>query len=185
MWLRHPQQGVLGTTRAGVDGEAPGPTLEFWSLGDRKLTVLAEGVDDLAVSGDGEWLVIKQGGAWVQVPATRKAEDEDPGRVTIETDRLRLTVDPVLERAGMLWDNYRIMAQQYWRADMDGQDWHAMTSWYEPVLERVVTEDDFQDMMWEVVGELGTSHAYIMGGVYQAEPPASSARTSSSATAAG
>ena len=171
VWLRHPQQGVLGTSRAGVDGDAPGPALEFWSLSDRKLTVLAEGVDDLAVSGDGEWLVIKQGGAWVQVPATRKAEDEDPGRVTIETDRLRLTVDPVLERAGMLWDNYRIMAQQYWRADMDGQDWHAMTSWYEPVLERVVTEDDFQDLMWEVVGELGTSHAYVMGGVYQADPP--------------
>ena len=85
--------------------------------------------------------------------------------------RLRLTVDPVKERRGMLWDNYRIMAQQYWRADMDGMDWHAMTSWYDPVIERLVTEDDFQDMMWEVQGELGTSHAYVQGGVYKADPP--------------
>ena len=115
--------------------------------------------------------MIRQGEHWVQVPATRKAEDEDPARIVIDTGRLRLTVDPVKERRGMLWDNYRIMAQQYWRADMDGMDWHAMTSWYDPVIERLVTEDDFQDMMWEVQGELGTSHAYVQGGVYKADPP--------------
>ncbi|APX33427.1 biopolymer transporter TolR [Brachybacterium sp. P6-10-X1] len=171
VWLRHPQQGVLGSARAGVEGDEPRPTLEHWGLADRKLTVLAESVTDLAVSGDGESLVIKQGESWVQVPASRKVEDEDPARVTIDTGRLRLFVDPVKERRGMLWDNYRIMAQQYWRADMDGMDWHAMTSWYDPVIERVVTEDDFQDLMWEVQGELGTSHAYVMGGVYQADPP--------------
>ncbi|MFC7464045.1 S41 family peptidase [Brachybacterium sp. GCM10030252] len=171
VWLRHPQQGVLGTARAGVEGEEPGPALEHWSLADRKLTVLAEGVVDLAVSGDGESLVIKQGESWVKVPSNRKVEDEDPARIPIDTGRLRLTVDPVAERRGMLWDNYRIMAQQYWRADMDGMDWHAMTSWYDPVIERLVTEDDFQDLMWEVLGELGTSHAYVMGGVYQADPP--------------
>ena len=171
VWLRHPQLGILGSARAGVEGEAPTPSLEHWSLADRKLTVLAEGVTDVAASGDGESLVIKQGKDWVQVPASRKAEDQDPSRIAIDTARLRLTVDPVAERRGMLWDNYRIMAQQFWRADMDGQDWHAMTSWYEPVLERVVTDDDFQDMMWEVVGELGTSHAYVQGAVYTADPP--------------
>ncbi|MDN5601567.1 MAG: PDZ domain-containing protein, partial [Brachybacterium sp.] len=171
VWLRHPQQGVLGSARAGVKGDAPTPTLEHWSLADRKLTVLAEGVTDLSASGDGQSLVIRQGEQWVQVPATRKAEDDDPARVVIDTSRMRLTVDPVAERRGMLWDNYRIMAQQYWRADMDGMDWHAMTSWYDPVIERLVTEDDFQDLMWEVQGELGTSHAYVQGSVYHADPP--------------
>ena len=171
VWLRHPQQGVLGSARAGVEGEAPKPTLEHWGLAERKLTVLAEGVTDLAVSGDGESLVIKQGEAWLQVPASRKVEEKDPARISIDLDRLRLTVDPVAERRGMLWDNYRIMAQQFWRADMDGQDWHAMTSWYDPVIDRVVTDDDFQDMMWEVMGELGTSHAYVSGAPYQADPP--------------
>ncbi|MEE1650456.1 S41 family peptidase [Brachybacterium sp. J144] len=171
VWLRHPQQGVLGSSRAGVEGEDPAPTLEFWSLADRKLTVLAEGVSDLAASGDGETLVVLQGENRVQIPATRKADEDSPDRVVIDLSRLQLTVDPVLERRGMLWDNYRIMAQQYWRADMDGQDWHAMTSWYDPVIERVVTDDDFQDLMWEVVGELGTSHAYVQGRVHQASPP--------------
>lgn len=171
VWLRHPQATELGAARAGVEGEDPAPTLEHWSLADRKLTVLAEGVTELWAAGDGESLVIRQAEAFVQLPATRKAEEEDPARIVIDTSRLRLTVDPVAERRGMLWDNYRIMAQQYWRADMDGQDWHAMTSWYDPVIARVVTEDDFQDLMWEVMGELGTSHAYVMGPPYQVDPP--------------
>ncbi|WP_233190650.1 S41 family peptidase [Brachybacterium sp. UMB0905] len=171
VWLRHPASTVLGTTRAGVEGEAPGPTLEHWSLADRKLTVLAENVTDLAASGDGQTLVIAQGEKRIQIPAARKVEDEDPARIEIDTARLRLTVDPVAERRGMLWDNYRIMAQQFWRADMDGQDWHAMTAKYDPVLERVVTADDFQDLMWEVQGELGTSHAYVSGPAYEADPP--------------
>ena len=167
VWLRHPQHGVLGSARAGVEGEAPAPQLEFWSFADHKLTVLAEGVVDLEVSGDGETLLVKQGEDWVRIPATRKVEAEDPARTVVDLSRLRLTVDPVAERRGMLWDNYRIMAQQYWRADMDGQDWHAMTSWYDPVIDRLVTDDDFQDMMWEVVGELGTSHAYVAGAPFR------------------
>ncbi|MCG7311391.1 S41 family peptidase [Brachybacterium sp. ACRRE] len=162
IWLRHPAEGVLGTTRAGLEDEAPKPTLELWAFADHKVTVLAEGVDQVWVSGDGKQLVTRQGEAFVQIPADRKVEDEDPARITIDLGRLTLRVDPVLERRGMLWDNYRIMAQQYWRADMDGQDWHAMVSWYDEVVDRLVTADDFVDMMWEVVAELGTSHAYVM-----------------------
>jgi tricorn protease len=162
IWLRHPAEGVLGTTRAGVEGDEPKPALEQWSFADHKATVLAEGVSDVWVSGDGKQLVTRQGDDFVQIPADRKVEDDDPARITIDLDRLTLRVDPVLERRGMLWDNYRIMAQQYWRPDMDGQDWHAMVSWYDEVVERLVTIDDFSDMMWEVVAELGTSHAYVM-----------------------
>ncbi|MGP9695720.1 S41 family peptidase [Brachybacterium sp. AOP25-B2-12] len=162
VWLRHPQQVVLGSTRAFVEGEPPKPTLELWNLSDRKLVTLAEGVDAVTASGDGEHLVIRQGTAFVQIPADRKVEDDDPARIAIDTARLRLTIDPVAERRGMLWDNYRLMAQQYWRSDMDGQDWHAMTRWYDEAIDRVVTDDDFADLLWETVGELGTSHAYVM-----------------------
>lgn len=161
VWRRLPAEGVLGNERAGVEGDAPGPVLEFWSLKDRKVTVLAENVQAVEASGDGESLVIREGNDWCVVPSGRKADKDDPSRITIDTSRLRLLVDPVAERRGMLWDNYRIMAQQYWREDMDGQDWHAMTSWYDPIVEMLVTQDDFVDMMWEVVGELGTSHAYV------------------------
>src|SRR5699024_12453833 len=74
VWLRHPQQGVLGSARAGVEDEAPKTTLEHWRLADRTLTVLAEGVTDLSASGDGETLVVRQGEQGGEIPAPRKRQ---------------------------------------------------------------------------------------------------------------
>lgn len=122
VWLRHPQATELGAARAGVEGEDPAPTLEHWSLDDRKLTVLAEGVTELWAAGDGESLVIRQGEAFVQLPATRKAEEEDPARIVIDTSRLRLTVDPVAERRGCSGTT-----TGSWRSSTGGPTWMART----------------------------------------------------------
>jgi tricorn protease len=162
VWLHHPQEVAIGSSRSGVEDDDPAPSLGHWNLAEHKYTELAQNVSAVWASGDGEQLVILQDGDYIQIPSDHSVEDDDPAHIKIDLDRLSLTVDPVAERRGMLWENYRIMAQQYWRADMDGQDWHAMTSWYDEAIDRVVTDDDFVDLMWDVVGELGTSHAYVM-----------------------
>ncbi len=55
----------------------------------------------------------------------------------------------------------RIMRDNFWREDMSGVDWDAVLDRYRPVLDRVATHDDLVDLLWEVHGELGTSHAYV------------------------
>ena len=45
--------------------------------------------------------------------------------------------------------------------DLGGVDWDGVLDRYRPVLERVATHDDLVDLLWEVQGELGTSHAYV------------------------
>ena len=37
-------------------------------------------------------------------------------------------------------------------------------------MDRVATRAEFSDLMWEMQGELGTSHAYEFGGDYKPEP---------------
>ncbi|HET7153483.1 MAG TPA: S41 family peptidase, partial [Candidatus Kapabacteria bacterium] len=37
-------------------------------------------------------------------------------------------------------------------------------------IERIASRSEFSDMMWEMQGELGTSHCYEMGGDYRPEP---------------
>ena len=44
---------------------------------------------------------------------------------------------------------------------MAGVDWDGVAEDYRPVLARIGSPLDFADLLWEVVGELGTSHAYI------------------------
>ncbi len=60
----------------------------------------------------------------------------------------------------MLREIWRLQRDQFWVEDMSGVDWNAMLLRYEPLLERVATRGEFTDLVWELQGELGTSHAY-------------------------
>ena len=54
---------------------------------------------------------------------------------------------------------------------MAGIDWDAVVARYRPLAERVATRDELHDLIWELHGELGTSHAYVLPD--QAETPPS------------
>ena len=41
---------------------------------------------------------------------------------------------------------------------------------YLPLVDRVTTRGEFSDLLWEMHGELGTSHAYESGGAYRPRP---------------
>ena len=70
------------------------------------------------------------------------------------------------------------MRDNFWRADMGGVDWDGVLDRYRPLLDRIATHDDLVDLLWEVHGELGTSHAYVTppGGYRDAAAPAGPAR---------
>ena len=53
------------------------------------------------------------------------------------------------------------MRRDFWNPGMSGVDWDAVLDSYRPLLDRIRGAGDFTDLMWEVVAELGTSHAYI------------------------
>ena len=45
---------------------------------------------------------------------------------------------------------------------MSGVDWDGVLREYRPLLDRIRTAGEFTDLLWEVFGELGTSHAYAL-----------------------
>jgi tricorn protease len=53
---------------------------------------------------------------------------------------------------------------------MAGLDWDAIYERYLPLVDRVTTRSELSDLLWEVQGELGTSHAYELGGEYRPGP---------------
>jgi tricorn protease len=53
---------------------------------------------------------------------------------------------------------------------MSGVDWAAVRDRYLPLVPRCATRAEFSDLLWELQGELGTSHAYEIGGDYRPEP---------------
>jgi len=151
----------LGARRAGVAGEAPGDGVEFFSFRSREVVELSDRADSVAVSGDGKRIVLRAGDEVTVRPATRAVKADDPDLVGVDLARLRFELDPAAEWRQMFEENARLMRDHYWRADLNGVDWAGVVDRYRPLVARVASSDDLVDLMWETVGELNTSHAYV------------------------
>ncbi|WP_222431933.1 S41 family peptidase [Leekyejoonella antrihumi] len=170
VWLRQPTHGELGSDLAHVDDEPPRATLERLDLKTGKVETLVDGADGVRSTGDGKRLLVQDGDKLRLLPAERKVSEDDPDDVTVDLGRARIRVEPLQEWTQMYHEAWRLMRDHYWRADMGGIDWAAARDRYAPLLERVATRSDLVDLIWEMQGELGTSHAYCMT---PPEPPAS------------
>ncbi|MBW8703538.1 hypothetical protein MBT84_28485 [Streptomyces sp. MBT84] len=163
LWLRHPVRGVLGASRATPDDPDAKTELERYDLVQQRIEHLAADADRFAVSGDGKRVLLWTDGRLKVVPSDRRApnDDDSDANITVDLSRVRQTVDPAAEWRQMYDETGRLMRDNFWRPDLGGIDWDGVLDRYRPVLGRVATHDDLVDLLWEVHGELGTSHAYV------------------------
>ncbi len=162
VWLKRPLQGELGDDRATVDDEPVRATLEHLAFATGKTQELAKTADRVEVSGDGTRLVVVDKDEVLVVPASRKTGEDDSERVKVDIDRVRVEVTPPTEWRQMFDEAWRLMRDHFWRPDMNGVDWAAAAERYRPLLDRLGSHDDLVDLIWEMHGELGSSHAYVM-----------------------
>ena len=160
-WLREPVAGVLGEGSADAEDDAPRPVLERFDLGKREVTELVGELDWFDVSGDGTRLVVRDHGDLRVLPSERKEDGGSAEWVTVDETRARFTADPAALWRHAFDEAGRLMRRDFWTPDMSGVDWDGVLGSYRPLLDRVRSADDFTDLMWEVVAELGTSHAYV------------------------
>ncbi len=163
LWLRYPLSGVLGEGIADPEDAHRRPALERFDLRKRESSVLASEVGWFTVSGDGARLVIGDRGDVRVVPADRKADNGSSDDVIdVDLSRARFQADP----AGLWRHAYaefgRLLRRDFWTPNMSDIDWGGVLEEYRFLLDRVRTSAEFGDLLWEVAGELGTSHAYVM-----------------------
>ena len=70
----------------------------------------------------------------------------------------------------MYREAWRLQREQYWVEDMADVDWKAVHDQYLPLVDRVGSRGEFEDLLWEMQGELGSSHAYAVGGDFRKPP---------------
>jgi len=168
LWQDKPIAGELGDSRQPDDDIRP--SLQFWDLAKREQVELAAHLDDARPSGDGSRLLVRDKQALRLVPAGRPVEKDDPERVEVDLDRIRLTVQPPAEWAQMFDETARLMRDHFWNPDLGGIDWDAEVDKYRPLLAAIATRDDLSDLLWEINGETGTSHCYEMPKPNPVEP---------------
>ncbi|MFJ6657856.1 S41 family peptidase [Streptomyces sp. NPDC091377] len=159
VWLRWPISGALGETFANPDDTTGRPTLEFFNISKAKRSELVQHLDWFAVSGDGSRLVVMDEDELRAVPSTESGDSDST--TWIDLRRVLHVVDPGAEWRQAYEEAGRLTRALFWDPGMCGIDWDAVLDQYRPLVDRVASPDEFADLLREVLGELGTSHAYV------------------------
>ncbi|MGV9276929.1 S41 family peptidase [Streptomyces griseosporeus] len=169
VWLRWPISGALGETFANPGDPSERPTLEYFNLTKAKRSELVDHLDWFAVSGDGTRLVVMDEGDLRAAPATEPGDSDST--TWIDLRRILHRADPPAEWRGAFEEAGRLIRAYFWDPGMSGIDWDAVLGQYRPLVDRVASPDEFADLLREVLGELGTSHAYVSAARRNEGPP--------------
>ena len=174
LYSLYPVEGAKEEPDFEMEPKANG-ILKIYTFEDQKEETLVEGISDFDVSQDASILIYRAGNRLRVLKAGEKPDEKagnKPSRKSgwIDLDRISVPVVPGDEWRQMFREAWRLQRDHFWTPDMSKVDWVAVHDRYLPLIERVSSRAEFSDLMWEMQGELGTSHCYELGGDYRPEP---------------
>jgi tricorn protease len=152
------------------DHDQPGGYIDSYDFENYKTERLIDGATDFDISRDGKTLIYRARHRLRAFKAGDKPPKSDngdrPGRESgwLSLGRVKVSVQPAAEWKQMFAEAWRLQREQFWDEDMSGIDWDAVYAQYAPLVNRVSSRSELSDLLWEMQGELGTSHAYEWGG---------------------
>lgn len=161
LWLAEDVYGVTGDGRATSADRNPGKRLERFDLGKKDVSVLVPALEDYELSGDGSTVVLRHEHRLRAVPAASRTEEDSAENTTVDLSRIRVLLEPVKVWGQAFDEAWRLQRDFFWAPDMGGLDWEAVHGRYRPLVANLGSHDDLVDLLWELHGELGTSHAYV------------------------
>lgn len=175
LFTSYPIEGSLNRHWSDNEELQPGKgALEVYDLNERKKDFLVSGLSSFDISRDCTHVIYRSGKNMRVLKAGEKPDNGANGFTKksgwIKLARLRVAVDPAAEWRQMFREAWRMQRNHFWTEDMAEVDWHKVYERYYPLLDRVATRDEFSDLVWDMQGELGTSHAYEIGGDYRSSP---------------
>ena len=162
LFLAHtPIKGALSSKKTPYKKDG---VLEVYHLETKKTEVLTKSLTSFTLAKDQNAIVYRSGQQLHASQTDTISFEEIPlGKIT-------LNVDPRNEWPQMAQEAWRLQQEHFWREDMSGTDWESVFLQYQPLIQRLGSRAEFSDFMWELQGELGTSHCYEYGGDYRPSP---------------
>lgn len=135
----------------------------------RKVETIVTDISEIQISQDYQNIIYSNEDAVLRVlkVAEKIDETEDtPGRKSgwVDMERFKIRVNPMIEWRQIFNETWRLQRDHFWTADMSKVDWYKIYARYEPLVVRLGSRAELSDLLWEIQGELGTSHAYVFGG---------------------
>jgi tricorn protease len=148
---------VLG---GAIPGEAP--ELRAYNMKERKGMTLAQGIESgFTLSADGSTLLYAENGKLMLRPAAFSAQAKVK---TLDTSNMQMQVDPRAEWAEIFNEAWRNVRDYFVNPELIRDKWTAIGDRYRALLPLVRDREDLNYIMANMIGSLGESHMYIMGG---------------------
>jgi tricorn protease len=154
-------------------------SLKGLSLKDLEIESVMEGITQFALSSTRKTIIVYQGKKVRLLTPDHSAKMEQKGKGDagltrkskyLDLSRIKVKVDPVKEWDQMLKETWKLMKEHYWEPNMGGIDWERILETYLDLVQKVGSRYELSDLIWEMIGETGTSHAYEWGGDYKFPP---------------
>lgn len=122
----------------------------------KQLTKTDAAESNLTISSDGKKLYYLEGGVI-------KSCVIDGGKTTALTFKAPLEIDLMANNRQKFLESWQMLNEYFYDASFHGADWKAAREKYRPLLDHVRTDTEFENIMFELFGELRASHLWIYG----------------------
>ena len=129
---------------------------------DAKAKNMASEVSGFEMTQDGKKLLVRKGRSYYMVDAGTGSVKLDDSK--IDMSGWKFSINPREDWKQIYKDAWRMERDYFYDKNMHGVDWEAMYEKYLPLVDRVTTRDELDQVIGELVGELSALHTYISGG---------------------
>ncbi len=129
---------------------------------DAKLTDMASEISGFELTQNGEKMLIVKGSSYYMVDAGTGSVNLEEGK--IDLDGCKFSLNPRKDWKQLYKDAWRMERDYFYDKNMHGVDWEAMYEKYLPLVGRVTTRNELNDVLARLVGELSVLHAGANGG---------------------
>lgn len=160
------------------------PELKTLEISDDapKATSLTQNLLDYALSADRMHLLLIRPPAApgpnapligdVQIIAAGERMPENPGKATVRLGDWTIALEPDREWRQMFDEAWRMHRAFSFDAEMRGLDWDAIRGKYAPLAARVTDRAELDDLLAQMIAELGILHSQIRPGELRPDPEA-------------
>ncbi len=130
---------------------------------DIKVETVLDGIRNFELTADGKKLMVRKGSSFYVLDAKpRNITDMKTGEVNLQG--WNFSIDVREDFRQLYIDAWRLERDYFWDPNMHGVDWNALRDKYLPLVDRITSRRELNDLIGELVGELSALHVSVRGG---------------------
>ena len=141
-------------------GEDAKPALKYFDLDKREEKSISDNIDNYWLCANTNKLLVQRGSAYTVI----KPEESQKFEKTLRLNEIEMIVDPMAEWKEIFNDAWRLERDYFYDPSMHGVNWNSIKERYAKMLEGVLTREEVDFVIGEMIGELNASHTYHGGG---------------------